>query len=194
MDIDILWELSSIYKKAVPSWQVLMYTIHQANEHPGKSTVIYLPMIDMYPGDKTCILLTLEFLSNLAKKGNKTPIVTFDQPLYWKAASIILDSPDNYSLRGIVLMLGSFHTFMNLLGAIGKLMDGTGLKNILEVIYGENAVLHMLTGKSIQRAFRGHLFIEKCLNHLLLSDLGNSNTDFTSLVDQVESMYNLLVT
>ena len=193
MDIDILWELSAIYKKAIPSWQGLMYTIHQANEHPGKSTVIYLPMIDMYPGDKTCILSTLEFLSNLAKKENKTPIVTFDQPLYWKAASIILDSPDNYSLRGIVLMLGSFHTFMNLLGAIGKLMEGTGLKNILEVIYGENAVLHMLTGKSVQRAFRGHLLIEKSLNHILLSDLGNSNTEFTSLVDKVESMYDLLI-
>ena len=31
-------------------------------------------------------------------------------------------------------MLGSFHALMNLLGAIGKLMDGTGLKSILEAV------------------------------------------------------------
>ena len=36
---------------------------------------------------------------------------------------------------------------MNLLGAIGTLMEGTGLKNILETVYGENAVVHMMTGK-----------------------------------------------
>ena len=79
-----------------------------------------------------------------------TPIITFDQPLYWKAAGIIYDTPGNSQLKNIVLMLGSFHTFMNLLGTIGKLMEGTGLKSILEVVNGENAVVHMLTGKSVQ--------------------------------------------
>ena len=90
-------------------------------------------------------------------------------------------------------MLGSFHTFMNLLGAIGKLMEGSGLKSILEVVYGENAVLHMMTGKSVQRSFRGHLLIEKCLNNLLVSDLFNSDQDLATQVDQVEIMYNSLV-
>ena len=85
-----------------------------------------------------------------------TPIITFDQPLYWKAAEIIIDAPQN-NLERIVLMLGSFHTFMNLLGAKGTLMMGTGLKNILEVVYGKNAVVHMMTGKYVQRSFRGHL-------------------------------------
>ena len=88
-------------------------------------------MIDMYPGDKTCILSTLEYLCKLAAKQNVTPIITFDQPLYWKAAEILLDEPQTSQLKNIVLMLGSFHTFMNLLGAIGTLMQGTGLQNIL---------------------------------------------------------------
>ena len=48
-------------------------------------------------------------------------------------------------------MLGCFHTLMNLLGAIGSLMEGTGLKNILETVYGENAVGHMMTGKKLSR-------------------------------------------
>ena len=53
---------------------------------------------------------------------------------------------------------------MNLLGAIGTLMEGTGLKNILETVYGENAVVHMMTGKAVQRALWGHLLVDKCLN------------------------------
>ena len=46
---------------------------------------------------------------------------------------------------------------MNLLGAIGTLMEGSGLDTLLEEIYGENAVVHMLKGKAVQRAFRGHM-------------------------------------
>ena len=117
-------------------------------------------MIDMYSGNKTCIVSTLEYIYKLAAKHKVIAIITFDQPLYWKAAEIILDEPQTSQLKNIVLMLGSFHTFMNLLGAIGTLMQGTGLQNILELVYGENAVVHMMTGKSVQRAFRGHLLVE----------------------------------
>ena len=104
-------------------------------------------MIDMYSGDKLCILSTMEYMCDLSKKSQVSPIIIYDQPLYWKAAEIIHNAPDNSCLKDIVLLLGSFHTFMNFLGAIGKLMHGSGLKNILEVVYGENAVIHMLTGK-----------------------------------------------
>ena len=53
---------------------------------------------------------------------------------------------------------------MNLLGAIGTLMDESGLKDILETIYGENTVVHMMNGKAVERAFRGHLFVSVLLN------------------------------
>ena len=49
-------------------------------------------------------------------------------------------------------------------------MMGTGLKDIL-VVYGENAVVHMMTGKSVQRSFRGHLLVDKCLKHMIASDM-----------------------
>ena len=44
---------------------------------------------------------------------------------------------------------------MNLLGAIGKLMNGSGLKDIFETIYGDNAVVHVMSGKAVQSTFRG---------------------------------------
>ena len=118
-------------------------------------------MIDMYPGDKTCILSTLEFICKLASKHNISPVVTFDQPLFWKASEIVNEVEDNDRIKDVVLLLGSFHTLMNLLGAIGTLMDGSGLKDIQETIYGENAVIHIMTGKAVQRALPGHLLVDQ---------------------------------
>ena len=37
---------------------------------------------------------------------------------------------------------------MSFLGAIGNLMAGSGLKEVLELTYAENAVSHMFTKKS----------------------------------------------
>ena len=171
----------------------MMHIIHQGYEHPGQSSVVYLPMNDMYSGDKTCILSKLEFLCKQAMTHNISPIKTFDQSLYWKASEIIIDAPQNSHLKEIVLLLGCFHTLMNLLGAIGSLMNGTGLKDILQVIYGENPVVHMMTGKAVQRAIRGHLLIDKCLNHMIVSDMGGDSPEFASLVDQCEEMYSSLL-
>ena len=130
----------------------------------------------------------MEFLSNLAIKYHVVPIITFDQPLYWKAAELIIDASQN-NLKKIVMMLGCFHTFMNLLGAIGTLMEGTGLQSILEVVYGANAVVHMMTGKSVQRSFRGHLLVKKCLNHMIVSDMVKDSPKLAKLVDESEEMY-----
>ena len=192
-EVDILWELSFSFKQESPNWQGMMHTLHRENDHPGQSSVVFLPMIDMYSGDKTCILSTLEFLCKLASKHHVTPIITFDQPLYWKAAEIILDAVQSSSLKGIVLLLGCFHTFMNLLGAIGTLMKDTGLSKVLETVYGENAMVHMMSGKSVQRSFRGHLLVDKCLNHMIVSSIVDENPKFASLVDQSEDMYTKLV-
>lgn len=86
-----------------------MHIIHQGLKHPGKSSVVFLPMIDLYSGDKTCILFSLNFVCDLAIKHIAPPIIMFDQPLYWKAAEMIMDAPQSSPLKNIVLMLGGFH-------------------------------------------------------------------------------------
>ena len=79
------------------------------------------------------------------------------------------------------------------LGAIDTLMKGTGLTNILESVYGENTVLHMMTGKAVQRAFRGHLLTDKCLNHLIVSETSKADPEFASLVEKSEEIFSSLV-
>ncbi|KAG1703714.1 Protein rhomboid [Nymphon striatum] len=46
---------------------------------------------------------------------------------------------------------------MSFLGYISQLMAGTGLAQVLEVTYTENDLKHMLTGKAIYIAVRGHV-------------------------------------
>ena len=66
---------------------------------------------------------------------------------------------------------------MNLLGAIGTLMDGSGLKDDLEMIYDENAVVHM-SGKAVQRSFREHLLVSKCLTQQLVAKVTKTDPGF----------------
>jgi len=82
---------------------------------------------------------------------------------------------------------------MNLLGAIGTLMEGTGLKDILGTVYGENAVAQMMTGKSVQRAFCGHLLVDKCLNHIILLEMADESQDFVAMVEECEGIFNALL-
>lgn len=145
-----------------------MQYVHRGN-HPGQSSVTFLPMIDMSSSDPTCIFSTLKFVTEHARKHNVTPIITFDQPLWWKALTIIMSEPLGSDLREIVLRLGGFHTLMSFLGCIGNLMAGSGLKELLEMIYAPNAVEHIFTGKAIARAVRAHLLVDAALNTLMLS-------------------------
>ena len=72
-------------------------------------------------------------------------------------------------LKSLVLHLGPFHTEMSFLGAIGYLMKGSGIEDILEVIYAKNFVAHILNGKAVSQAIRGHFIIVSALNAFLLA-------------------------
>ena len=59
-------------------------------EFPGKAVVHMLPITDLNPSNMTCIYSTLCFILNQANSLNiKTPVVTFDQPLWIKAVEIV---------------------------------------------------------------------------------------------------------
>ena len=166
-NLDILWKTSLLFGFFRPAWSGMMHYVHRGN-HPGQSSVTFLPMIDMSSSDPTCIFSTLKFVTEHARKHNVTPIITFDQPLWWKALTIIMSEPLGSDLREIVLRLGGFHIEMSFLGCIGNLMAGSGLKELLKMIYAPNAVEHILTGKAIARAVRA-LLVDAALNTLMLS-------------------------
>ena len=137
--------------------------------HPGKSSVHFFPMIDMDPTDMSCIYSTLHFVAAESHRQGTTPMLTFDQPLYWKAKTIIVHEKEGSELRSIVLNLGGFHSVMSFFGCVGHVMEASGLKEVLELIYAENAVTQMLNGIAYARAIRGHFLVDTALSSIVLS-------------------------
>ena len=97
--------------------------------------------------------------------------------------------PEDSPVQDVVLMLGSFHTLMNLLGAIGTLLNGSGIKEILGTIYGKNAVQHIMTGKAVQRAVRGHLLLDQCLTQQVTDKVLCDHPGFEDLLQELEQLY-----
>jgi len=172
-NLDVLWKTSILFGSPRPAWSGMMQFIHKG-DHPGKAAIMFLPMIDMNSSDSTCIYSTLMFVSEHARRHGVTPVITFDQPLWWKALMIINSEPMGSDLKGIVLRLGGFHAEMSFLGCIGHLMVSSGLQELMELIYAPNAVIHMFSGKAIARAVRAHLIVDAALNALLLTNVLNA--------------------
>ncbi|GBM15552.1 hypothetical protein AVEN_8931-1 [Araneus ventricosus] len=79
-------------------------------------------------------------------------IVTFDQPLYSKAREIVAAAPQECDLSKIVIKLGGFHLLSSFIGAIGYIMQGSGIKEVLSLICAPNSLDKMLTGHAYARA------------------------------------------
>jgi len=151
-------------------------------------------MIDLSPNDPTCILSTLHFVCRQSAQYNKSSVLTFDQPLFQKALDIVNIEEPSSPLKKLVLRLGGFHTQMSYLGCIGYLMAGSGLSEALETVYASNAVSHMMSGKAVQRAIRGHILIENALTILLLEKASCSETDGNKdRIDDTTALFYTLV-
>ena len=58
---------------------------------------------------------------------------------------------------------------MSFLGSIGAVMSGSGLSEALQTIYAPKAVEHMISGKAVSRALRGHFLLGSALMTQLLN-------------------------
>ena len=164
--LDALWDISLHLQTPRPSWSGMMQTVYKG-DHPGPASVIFLPMIDLDPGNMSCIYSTMSFICEHAKRYNMVPMITFDQPLWWKALSILESEPLDSDLRKIILRLGGFHTLMSFLGCIGHIMSGSGLQSVLEQVYASNFAIQILSGKAYDRVVRGHLLVASALNTII---------------------------
>jgi len=76
---------------------------------------------------------------------------------------------------------------MNFLGAIGYVMKGSGIEQLLGLLYGPSTVDHVMSGKAFARALRGHCIVHDCLVQLLLQYVvGNESQRNNSVVLHVD--------
>ena len=86
------------------------------------------------------------------------PCVTFEMPFRLKAVKVVASSG-----MSIVCRLGPFHTMMSYIGAIGRIMESSGLEKMLQLNYGADTVGNITLGRAVARAVRGHLLINDAL-------------------------------
>ena len=86
-----------------------------------------------------------------------TPCVTFDKPLWLKAVEII-------QARSLKAWRLSYNNDLH-----GQYWFNDGLEEALETVYGSNAISHMISGKAVSRALRGHFLVEAALVNKLMS-------------------------
>ena len=90
-----------------------------------KGRVEVLPFINLDPTRPSTVHTALCFAhKECEKQGRLACPVTFDQPLYMKAAEIVAASPD---LTRVFVRLGGFHMLMSYMGSIGNIMTGSGI-------------------------------------------------------------------
>ena len=165
-DLDFLISVSRPLRQNTPGWSGVMQAV-QKGSYPGQTEIVFLPLIDLNPSDLSCIYSTLMFVAKESTKLDAAPVITFDQPLYWKAVNIVENEPSSSKLKKTVVRLGAFHTEMCFLGCIGHLMENSGLSELLSCVYAPNTVVHMLNGKAVGRAVRGHFLVCDALSQIL---------------------------
>ena len=179
LNLNSLWHAAGPIgpsKQPHSNWSGFMQSVC-LGDHTGVSAVEMLSIVDLNPSDEDCIHSTLLFVIDQAKSLNiQTPNITFDQPLYIKAVDVAIKSN-----LDIVIRLGGFHTLMSFLGAVGHVMKGSGLEEVLGMIYGPNTIEHVIGGKAYERAVRGHFLVHAALTELLLEYLKNPMSDEDNL-------------
>ena len=111
--------------------------------------------------------------------------------MWIKAVAIVLAKSFD-----MVVRLGGFHSLMSFLGSLGRLMDGSGLEKLLEVVYGKNTIVHIFSGKAIARALRGHFLVDAALNIKLIEAIISHETESGALkqeLTQLETLYGNLI-
>ena len=63
-----------------------------------------------------------------------TPVLPFDQPLYWKVMPIKEALDDSDSIKKCVIRLGAYHQVMGFYSAIGYILQGSGLEELVEIM------------------------------------------------------------
>ena len=165
-NLDMLWKISLAYKEEKIGWQGYMTAITRG-EHTGKASFHFLPMVDLNPNSWKCIYSVLKWGIDECAKYGIIPMFTFDQPIWWGARQLKNQEED---LSQIILNLGAFHTDMSFLGTIGHIMQSSGLKQLLTLVYPENTIRHIFSGKAVYRAMRGYFLVDAALNIFILKN------------------------
>ncbi|CAH1155651.1 unnamed protein product [Phaedon cochleariae] len=176
----------------IPGWNGYM---EQITSHMiySKSRLLYLPFVKAPPSNHDTIYTVLLNAAEKCKSlGQSSCFVTFDQPLYIKARDIIASVPESSDLSAVIVRLGGFHLLMSFMGSIGYIMDGSGLRDLFNVVYATASTEKMLTGHAYARALRAHILAHVALAKIVFSAVGFTTEERADMEDALSNIGNPL--
>ena len=165
MQLDFEW-LVGLHKsdfsgELACEWSGHMKALAREDNSIGQPTqYVFGPLIDRPPAHPDTVLTTMTYFQQVMhQQGSPYCILTADMQLFKVASQIRWCDPDKW--QTIVLHPGGMHTLMSFLGAIGHLMKGSGLEEILGAAF--SGINSMLNGKAWPRAMRGFRMVTTAL-------------------------------
>jgi len=70
---------------------------------------------------------------------------------------------------------------MSYLGAIGKIMESSGLSDALQTCYGSTAVSHMMTGKAESKTVWGNMLADAALHIFLVKAICDTYSTYQTM-------------
>ena len=132
----------------------------------------FKPLIDMKPADPTCIKTAIVMAVKETKSsGQAYTVFTADQQLYKVAVDVSWVYPDLFPKKTFTIRSGDMHLLMNFIGCVSKLMDNTGLEDVLSCAFGY--VKKMLIGKYLTQNLRALRMLLEELMLTIFPDIDN---------------------
>lgn len=150
-----------------------------------KTQAVYLPLIDMPPADPDTMMTAMhEGMRLTNERGQKNLVFTSDQQLYKVAVDMKWSHQDTFS--DVIIRLGGMHMLMSFVGAVGTLMDGSGLSELMSTAF--SGVAKMLTGKKFPQNIRAlRIIVEELLRKTISNDGIQNMADLQAALEQVAS-------
>ena len=140
------------------------------NETNMSSIVEYMPVINAPITEAATVQRVLQISLEASQElGQPYTFVTFDLAVAKKAYDIVWQNPKLY--KTVIIHLGVFHTIMSYLGALGKLLHGSGFEEIVteERLCAHGSMDRVMSGKNYNRAMRVHVTVLEALERLLFA-------------------------
>ncbi|GBO02376.1 hypothetical protein AVEN_179539-1 [Araneus ventricosus] len=87
----------------------------------------------------------------------------------------------------MVVRLRGFHLLMPFMGIIGTIMAGSGLKELLTIIYAENSVKKIMNGPAYSRAVRAHVSVPLVLAKLIWESVDLSEVMLENTLNNMDT-------
>ncbi|MES9880282.1 MAG: hypothetical protein ABW185_05305 [Sedimenticola sp.] len=139
-----------------PSWKVFNAKLSQS--HVFTTSIGYCPFLPNAPTNPAVVKEALQLCIKASSKlGMNHTVVTQDEAVYEISYTLRKNKPEDFP--NLILRLGGFHLLMNYIGAIGKIMSGSGLKDMLvasEIVH-EGTANKILAGRGYYQSVNAHM-------------------------------------